>query len=342
MRNKLTVLLLIVVLLVPSFSQAQNETVTLTFAAFAVAREVYSDLIEAFKAKWQAETGQTLIVQESYQGSGALSRAIAGGFNVDVTALQQDPEIDRLVDAGLITHDWREVYGGYASTSVVVFAVRPGNPENIQDWADLAREGIEIVTPNPGTSGGARWMYLAAYGAALNGQVEGYEATPEGASEFLGAVIRNTSVLARDGRESFVTFEDGIGDVTITYENEVLSALDSGSEIEPVYPTSTILLQQPIALIDEYVDANGTREVAQAFVDFVQSAEGQTIIASHGYRPVDPEILAEIEADEELSAIYPPIDDLFTIELYENWVEANKLFGESGEFTRLLAENAQK
>ncbi len=337
MKQKFLTLALLLSFTVPLIVRAQ-DTVTLTFAAFAVSREVYSDIIEEFKTQWQNETGQTLIIQESYQGSGALSRSIAGGFEVDVTALQLDSEIDRLVDAELITHDWRENLGGYSSTSIVLFAVRPGNPEGIQDWADLAREGIEIVTPNPTTSGGARWMYLAAYGAALNGQVEGYEATEEGATAFLSAVIANTSVLARDGRESFLTFENGIGDVTITYENEIFSALDAGSEIEPVYPTSTILLQQPIALIDEYVDAHGNREVAQAFIDFVQGPDAQRIFVEHGFRPTNLEVQEEVAEDEELALLYPAIEDLFTIELFGGWAEANPLFAEDGQFTQLIAE----
>lgn len=337
MKRKLSTVLLILVLTLPLIVRAQDNT-SFTFAGFAVSRELYTDLIEQFKSKWQAETGESVIVLESYQASGALSRAIAGGFEVHVGAFQHDPEVDRLVDAGVVTHDWREVLGGYSGTSVVVFAVREGNPKNITDWADLARDDVEIVTPNPSTSGGARWMYLAAYGAALRGEVEGYEATPEGATAFLSEVIRNTSVLARDGRESFITFEDGIGDLTITYENEIHAALNAGSAIEPVYPTSTILLQQPIVIVDEYVDEAGNREVVEAFVEFVRSDEGQRIFIEHGYRPVNETILAEIEEDEDLLLRYPPIEDLFTVEVFENWAEANLLFGEDGEFTQLIAE----
>lgn len=337
MKRRLSIIFLIIVLTLPFVARAQDAD-SFTFAGFAVSRELYTDLIEQFKSKWQSETGRSVIILESYQASGALSRAIAGGFEVHVGAFQQDPEVDRLVDAGVVTHDWREVLGGYSGTSVVVFAVREGNPKNITGWADLAREDVEIVTPNPSTSGGARWMYLAAYGAALRGEVEGYEGTPEGATAFLSEVIRNTGVLARDGRESFITFEDGIGDLTITYENEIHAALNAGSLIEPVYPSSTILLQQPIVLVDEYVDDAGNREVVEAFLEFVRSDEGQRIFVKHGYRPVNENILAEIEGDEELLERYPVIEDLFTVEVFEDWVEANKLFGEEGQFTQLIAE----
>lgn len=338
--TKFVLIALLLAGLIPGIqAQTQPETVTLTIAGFAVSREVYGALSEEFKAYWREETGQTVIIQESYQASGALSRAIEGGLDVDIAAFQLDPEVTRLVDAGLITHDWREVNGGYISNSVVVFAVRPDNPKDIQDWADLAGDDIEIVLPNPGTSGGARWMFLGAYGAAQAGQIEGYEGTPEGVTEYLSAFIENIGVLDRDGRESFLTFESGIGDATITYENEIYAALEAGSEIEGVYPTSTVLIQHPLVLIDAYVDEHDNREVAEAFIEFARSPAGQQIYIEHGYRPTNADVIAEVEADEELSALFPPIENLFTVEeAFGGWSEANKLFGDEGEVTQLIAE----
>ena len=339
--NLAIVTLLIIAALVPAgLSQAQDDTVTLTLAAYSVPREAYGDLIPAFQAYWLEESGQTVIVQESYQGSGTQSRAVVGGFEADIVSLSVASDVTRIVDAGLITHDWTENYGGIATNSLVILAVRPGNPEGIEDWADIARDGIEVITPDPSTSGGAQWNILAAYGASLRGHVEGYEPTEESSVEFLSQLIENVSVLDRDARDSYLTFEEGIGDVAITYENEIFAALAAGGEVEAVYPSSTILIEAPIAVVDTYVDAHGTREVAEAFVDFVQSPEGQRIFLAHGFRPVNPDVIAEIEADEELAALFPQVEDVFTIEeQYGGWSEARSLyFGDEGQFTRLIAE----
>jgi sulfate transport system substrate-binding protein len=316
--------------------QAQDDTVTITFAGFAVPREAYAELIPVFQAQWEAETGQKVEFEESYQASGAQSRAIIGGFEADIAALSLEAHITAIEEAGLITHDWKAEYNGTISTSVAVLAVRPGNPENIEDWVDIGREGIEVITPDPATSGGAQWNILAAYGAASRGFVEGYEATPEAGEDFLRLVINNVLVFDKDGRESYLTFESGIGDVAITYENEIFAARQAGGEVEVVYPASTILIENPIALIDENVDKHGNREAAEAFIAFLRTPEAQAIYAGHGFRSILPEVNAEFEDQ------FPVLEDQFTIlDLFEaqGWpYVSQEIFGTDGRFTLLIAE----
>lgn len=331
----LSSLILILVAALPAGFAQDQETVTITLAGYAVPREAYGDLIPAFRAYWQAEHGQNVIVQESYQASGAQSRAVAGGFEADVVGLSVESDVTRLVDAGLITHDWKDDgYDGFVSNSVVIIAAREGNPLDIEDWDDLAGD-IEIITPDPSTSGGAQWNILGAYGAALRGFVEGYEEGDEGATEFLSQVIANVGVFDRDGRESFLTFESGIGDVAITYENEITAAKKAGTDYHVVYPTSTLLIQNPIAVVDEYVDKHGTREVAEGFVAWLRSEEAQRIFVDNGFRSVNE----EVAADPEVAELFPEIEDIFTIEEFGGWsVVRSELFGDSGRFTALIAD----
>jgi sulfate transport system substrate-binding protein len=219
------------------------------------------------------------------------------------------------------------------STSVVAFAVREGNPKNIKDWADLTQPELEILTPNPKTSGGAMWNVLALYGAAKRGHVEGVTADDTGAQDFLLAVLQNVSVMDKGARESITNFEKGIGDVAITYENEVLVGQQAGVNYELVLPSSTIRIDNPVVVVDTYVDKHGTREVAEAFVDFLFTKEAQEIFAKYGLRSPDPEV-TEATADQ-----YPPIADLFTIEEFGGWAEATPtFFGEDGIFYKIFAQ----
>ena len=245
-----------------------------------------------------------------------------------------EADVIRLEEAGLITHDWRsEPFGGIVSTSVVAFAVREGNPKNIQDWADLAQADLEILTPNPKTSGGAMWNILGLYGAARRGHVEGFTADDAGAQDFLLSVLQNVTVMDKAARDSIVNFEKGIGDVAITYENEVLVGQQAGQTYELVLPTSTIQIDNPVAVVDSYVDKHGTREVADAFVEFLFTPEAQQIFAKHGLRSPDPEV-AKATAEQ-----YPPIEDLFTIADFGGWKEATPTyFGETGIFYEVLAK----
>src|SRR5688572_234790 len=308
--------------------------VKLTLAAYTPPREAYAEIIPLFQADWKVKTGLTVTVEESYPGSGAQSRAVVEGFEADVVALSLEADVNRIEDAGLITHDWRtEPFGGMVSTSAVAFAVREGNPKNIQDWADLIQPGLEVLTPNPKTSGGAMWNVLGLYGAAKRGHVEGFTADDAGAQDFLLAVLQNVSVMDKAARESITNFEKGIGDVAITYENEVLVGQQAGLNYELVLPSSTIRIDNPVAVVDTYVDKHGTREVAEAFVDFLFTKEAQEIFAKHGLRSPDPEV-AEATVEQ-----YPPIEDLFTIDEFGGWKEATPtFFGDDGIFYKVFAQ----
>ncbi len=346
----LVVVLLIFVALASVTAQDAPSSITLTLAGYAVPREAYGAIIPLFQQKWLEETGQQVLFLESYAASGAQSRAVAGGFEADIVALSIEPDVTRLVDAGVITHDWKDnAYQGFVTDSLVVLAVRPDNPRNILDWADIVQEGVEVITPDPATSGGAQWNILGAYGAAKRGFVDGVEAGDEGATEFLRQLITNIAVLDKDGRESFLTFERGIGDVAITYENEVYAGLLKGAEYEIIYPASTILIENPVAVVDTYVDAHGTREVAEAFVEFLWSPEAQEVFAHNGFRPVNADAAAAFNvnvADAEpvdvggsVGITFPPIEDQFTIAEFTSWAEARKtFFGDEGIFTALIAE----
>lgn len=313
---------------------ANGGEVKLTLGAYTTPREAYGEIIPLFQKYWKDKTGQTVIFEESYQGSGAQSRAVVEGFEADIVALSLEADVNRIEKAGLITHDWRsEPFGGMVSTSVVAFAVREGNPKNIQDWADLAQADLEILTPNPKTSGGAMWNILALYGAAKRGNVPGYSADDEGAQKFLLDVLNNVMVMDKGARESITNFEKGIGDVAITYENEVLVGRQAGVNYELVIPTSTIRIDNPIAVVDTYADKHGTREVAEAFVDFLFTKEAQEIFAKYGLRSPDEEVA------KSTAAQYPPIQDLFTIDEFGGWSEATPtFFGEAGIFYNVFSQ----
>lgn len=317
---------------------AAGGEVNLVLAAYTTPREAFAEIIPLFQAEWLEQTGQTVTFEESYQGSGAQSRAVAEGFEADIVALSLEADVIRLEDAGLITHDWKAVgAGGMMSTSVVSFAVRAGNPLGITDWADIAAEGVEVLTPNPATSGGAMWNVLALYGAALRGQVDGVPGDDaEAAKEFLKAVLSNVTVMDDAARDSITNYEQGVGDVAITYENEVLVGQQAGNDYELVIPSSTILIENPVAVVDGYVDEHGTREVAEAFVAFLFTPEAQEIFANHGLRSVDADVAAATASQ------YPPVADLFTIEYFGGWPAARAdIFGETGVFTTAIQEVQQ-
>ena len=318
-----------------STSQASGESITLTLGAYTTPREAYKELIPIFQAQWKEKTGQQVVFEESYLGSGAQSRAIVEGFEADIAALSLEADINRIQNAGLINHDWKSgPYKGIVSTSVVSFAVKDGNPKAINDWADLAKPGIEILTPNPKTSGGAMWNILALYGAAKRGYVDGVAQDDDAAaSEFLLAVLKNVTVMDKAARESITNFEKGIGDLAITYENEVLVGQMGGEEYDLVIPRSTILIENPIAVIDTYVDKHGTRDVAEAFVDFLFSPEAQQVFARYGLRSVDPEVA------NATSEQYPTVTDLFTVDYFGGWDEiAPAFFGDQGIYTLTIAK----
>lgn len=316
--------------------EATGGEINLILAAYTTPREALGEIISLFKEQWAADhNGQVITFEESYQGSGAQSRAVVEGFEADIVALSLEADVNRIEEAGLITHDWHAVgANGMMSTSVVAFAVRSGNPLGISDWIDLTGEGIDLLTPNPATSGGAMWNVMALYGAALRGHVEGVPAEdPEAAKEFLKAILANVTVMDDSARDSITNYEQGVGDVAITYENEVLVGQQAGADYELVIPSSTILIENPVAVVDTYVDEHGTREAAEAFVEFLFTPEAQEIFAQHGLRSVDPEVAAAFEAE------YPPVPDLFTIEFFGGWPTVRQeIFGENGIFNQAIQE----
>ncbi len=306
----------------------------LILGAYTTPREAYGQLLPLFAEQWKAQTGQVVTFEESYLGSGAQSRAIVEGFEADIAALSLEADIQRIVKAGLITGDWHALpHNGMVSTSVVVFGVRAGNPKNIRDWADLAQPGLEVLTPNPASSGGAMWNILALYGAALRGQVADVPANDEAAATaFLQAVLKNVTVMDKGARESITNYEKGVGDVIITYENEIMVGRQNGQDYEAVYPSSTILIENPVAIVDAHVDKHGTRAVAEAFVQFLFTQEAQTIFAQYGLRSPDSAVAAATAAQ------YPPLADLFTItDQFGGWEAATpKYFGEQGIYTQAI------
>jgi len=317
-------------------SASQNEDeVKLILGAYTTPREAYGEIIPLFQQYWLEETGKRVVFEESYLGSGAQSRAVVDGFEADIVALSLEADVNRIQEAGLITHDWKAgEYNGIITTSIVSFAVREGNPKKILDWGDLTQPNLEVLTPNPNTSGGAMWNILAVYGAALRGQIDGVPAdSPEAAAEFLKQVLANVSVMDKAARDSILNFEKGIGDLAITYENEILVGQASGQNYERIIPSSTILIENPIAIVDASVDKHGTRDVAEAFVDFLYSEHAQEIYAQHGLRVVNEDVAANF------SGQYPPVEDLFTVDYFGGWDQImSEIFGEEGIYTQAILQ----
>jgi sulfate transport system substrate-binding protein len=245
---------------------------TLTVAGFSAIREATAELLPAFAAQWQAETGETLRFAESYQSSGAQSRAIRDGLEADVALLALPPDVQALADAGLVAPDWQRDGGGLAAHSLVALAVRPGNPHGVRSFADLADNDIEIVMPNARTSGGAIWTVLALWGAASQRE------------DALFPVLSRVRVMDKGARESFLTFESGVGDVAITYEHEVLLAQASGKPVEIVLPAETLRVDYPAAVVATYARDHGLLDAAEALVAFIRGPDGQAILRRHGFR----------------------------------------------------------
>src|SRR5262245_13208179 len=313
---------------------ASGGPTTIVLGAYTTPREAYGKLLPIFKEQWKQQTGQDITFQESYQGSGAQSRAIVEGFEADIAALSLEADIDRIAKAGLITNDWHSLPNkGSVSTSVVAFAVRKGNTKGIKDWGDLARPGLQVLTPDPKTSGGAQWNILSLYGAAKRGFVQGVPKDDDGAAtEFLKNVLKNVTVMDKGARESITNFEKGVGDVAITYEKEALVGQASGQDYEFVIPRSSILIENPVALIDTYVDKHGNRKLVEAFIAFLFTPEAQRVFAeTGGLRSPDPTVA------QATSSRYPPLQDQFQISYFGGWKDATpKYFGDDGIYTKAI------
>jgi sulfate transport system substrate-binding protein len=316
-------------------SSSSKGGATLTLGAYTTPREAYSKaIIPEFQKYWKAQTGQEVEFQESYQASGAQSRAITSGFEADIAALSLEGDVTRIAEAGLISHDWQaNQYQGIVSTSLVVIAVRPGNPLGVRDWAGLTAPGLKVVTPDPKTSGGAQWNIAAIYGAALRGYAGGPKDDPRAAQEFLERVLRNVSIMDKGARESITNFEKGVGDAAITYENEVLVGRQVGQKYDYVIPRSTILIENPVALIDAYVDKHGVRQVAEGFINFLWTRDAQRVFAKYGLRPVEP------AAAQEAAAQFQPTGDVWKIGFLGGWEKVSQgIFGPSGVYTKSFEE----
>ncbi|HDP95867.1 MAG TPA: sulfate ABC transporter substrate-binding protein [Candidatus Aminicenantes bacterium] len=309
---------------------------TLTLGAYTVPKEVYQrELIPRFQQLWKQKTGRDLHVQQSYMASGAQSRAIVQGFEADIAALSLEADIERLRDARLITHDWQEAqHRGFITRSIVVMMARPGNPKNIQGWEDLTREDVDVIYPSPRTSGGAMWVVNAIYGSELKRtEIETGSADPLAAGNFLAAVQSRVRVMSKSGRASVTTFETGVGDVLLTYENEALLRQKQGKEFSIIVPDETILIENPIAVVDANVERHGNREVAEAFVQFLHSAEAQRAFARYGFRSVNADVAAEF------ATVFPRPPRLFDIRYLGGWKKATDLlYSSRGVWTRIFEQ----
>jgi sulfate transport system substrate-binding protein len=316
-------------------SEAPASAATLTLGAYTTPREAYGKaILPAFAKQWADQHGgQKVEFRESYLGSGAQARAITSGFEADVAALSLEPDIEKVREAGLIKHDWKAGDGGGMITrSVVVIGVRKGNPKHITDWDDLARPGVSALTPDVRTSGGAMWNVAAIYGAALRGQTKAKASDGQAAEKLLGAVLHNVKIFDRGARESLLNFEQGVGDAIITYENEILVGKSKGQDYEYVIPKSTILIENPVALVDGYTERHKNDALAKAFVAYLSTPEAQRAFAEYGLRPVAPAIASE------LAAKFPAVTDLFTVKELGGWPDLQKkLFDKDRAYDRALA-----
>ena len=315
-------------LLGPLQAAAQS---TLLNASYDPTRRFYAAVNKAFTARWRAEHGESVRVYQSHGGSGAQARAVIYGLEADVVTLALASDIDAIANrSDLLPKDWqrRLPHNSAPYTSTIVFVVRKGNPKGIRDWPDLIKPGLQIVTPNPKTSGGARWNYLAAWGYALRNN----DKDEAKARDFVAALYRNAPVLDTGARGSTVTFvRRGIGDVLIAWENEALLAANeiSKGEMEVVVPSLSVLAEPPVAVVDKVVARRGTRALAQAYLEFLYTPEGQAIAAEHYLRPSAPDAAARY-ADRFAKL------ELLTIADFGGWAAAQKAhFAEGGVFDQI-------
>jgi sulfate transport system substrate-binding protein len=314
-------------------SLAQAAEVTLLNVSYDPTRELYVSYNAAFARYWKAKTGQDVKINQSHGGSGKQARSVIDGLAADVVTLGLAADIDAVASQGkLLPINWASRLPDNSSpyTSTIVFLVRKGNPKGIKDWPDLIKPGIAVITPNPKTSGGARWNYLAAWGWALK-QPGGSDAT---AKEFVRKLYKNVPVLDTGARGSTTTFvQRGLGDVLLAWENEaVLAVKELGADkLQIVVPTISVLAEPPVAVVDKVVLRRGTREVAQAYLQYLYSKEGQEIIAKNYYRPRDAEIAAKYAAQ------YPKLT-LFTVADFGGWSKVQPThFSEGGVFDQIYA-----
>ena len=315
-------------------STSLSDSDTLTIGAYSVVREAIHDgVLPAFRIYWKAKTGHDVRFEESYNASGAQSRAIKSGFDADIAILSLEGDMTLLVDAGLVHKGWnRGPRRGMVTNSLVVIGVRQGNPKELRDWPDLARSGVSVLYPDPKSSGGARWNINAIYGAALlaaNGDKEAGFAQ-------LASVQQNVVNMDASGRQSMATFDRGTGDAVVTYENELLLQRKLGrGPGQYVVPPSTLLIESPAAIVDASVSRHGNRPLAEAFLAFLIAPEGQRILVEYGFRPLDPTMdIAE----------QPPLPArLFTMRDLGGWPQIKKdLYNPGGVWDSLFTRSSVK
>ncbi|GIO43997.1 sulfate ABC transporter substrate-binding protein [Paenibacillus apis] len=314
-------------------SGESKGSVELLNVSYDPTRELYEQYNKAFAAYWEKAKGQKVTIKQSHGGSGKQSRAVIDGLEADIVTLALGYDIDAIQQTGLIDEGWQSEYELNSSpyTSTIVFLVRKGNPKDIQDWDDLIKDGVEVITPNPQTSGGARWNYLAAWGYALHNN-NNDEAK---AQEFVKELFEHVPVLDSGARGATTTFvERGLGDVLLAWENEAwLSVKELGPDkFDIVYPSESILAEPPVAIVDKNANKRGTAEVAAAYLEYLYSEEGQTIAAENYYRPTLDRV------KEKFADQFPEIK-LFTIdEVFGGWAEAQpKHFNDGGIFNQIYA-----
>jgi len=306
---------------------------TLLNVSYDPTRELYKAVNEAFIKDWKAKGGDSITIDQSHGGSGKQARAVVDGLQADVVTLALQGDIDQIAKAGLINADWQKRLGNNSSpyTSTIVFLVRKGNPKGIKDWGDLTQKGVEVITPNPKTSGGARWNYLAAW--AWADQKFGHNEDKN--KQFIKDLYANVPVLDTGARGSTTTFaQRGIGDVLLAWENEAFLALDElgADKFEIVVPSLSIKAEPPVAVVDKVVDAKGTRKVAEAYLNFLYTPEAQKLIAHNYYRPSDPKSADPKDLARFVDVKLVTIDD----PLFGGWKEAQpKHFADGGIFDQV-------
>ncbi|ATP91665.1 sulfate ABC transporter substrate-binding protein [Aeromonas caviae] len=314
-----------------ALGQVQAAEVRLLNVSYDPTRELFQEYNSAFAKEWKAKTGDDVVVSQSHGGSGKQARAVVDGLEADVVSLALAYDVDAVAKAGLTASDWEGRLANNASpyTSTIVFLVRKGNPKQIKDWGDLVRKDVAIITPNPKTSGGARWNYLAAWGYALK-----KSGTEEGAKQFVSDLFKNVKVLDSGARGATTSFiERGLGDVLLAWENEALLVLNqpgTSDKFELVVPSVSILAEPPVAVVDKVAKKHGTKAVSKAYLEYLYSDEGQRIIAKYHYRPSNPAIL------KETAAQFPNLT-LFTVkDLEGDWEKAQKKhFAQGGSFDQI-------
>ncbi|MEE9712531.1 sulfate ABC transporter substrate-binding protein [Aeromonas caviae] len=314
-----------------ALGQVQAAEVRLLNVSYDPTRELFQEYNSAFAKEWKAKTGDDVVVSQSHGGSGKQARAVVDGLEADVVSLALAYDVDAVAKAGLTASDWEGRLANNASpyTSTIAFLVRKGNPKQIKDWGDLVRKDVAIITPNPKTSGGARWNYLAAWGYALK-----KSGTEEGAKQFVSDLFKNVKVLDSGARGATTSFiERGLGDVLLAWENEALLVLNqpgTSDKFELVVPSVSILAEPPVAVVDKVAKKHGTEAVSKAYLEYLYSDEGQRIIAKYHYRPSNPAIL------KETAAQFPNLT-LFTVkDLEGDWDKAQKKhFAQGGSFDQI-------